>query len=1303
MSSKARRGQENGGSTRKQNGPSSSGGHRKGATTMEDESSDKSSSVHQEGVKPIVIDGRDNIRSVAFLNDGDHIVSTREIGKIRRWRVGDGVEVGTPMDVGSAVFSIAASRDGKWLVSGTDDGQVTVWNAESHEKVTEFKAHKNFVRAVDVSLDGTRIATGSNDQTVYIWSLATGKRLLGPLEHDYWVVAAKFSPDAGSLIATATWARSVRVYHSYDERLLLDVPIKVNSALNNSIAWAGDAKRLFALSSDGNIHCLDVSTGTTLSRWPIHSRSNVDCIALANNGMFIASSAGSSVSFWNTSTREQIGSVIEFTHDVWSMAISANYDVAISGKKTISLRSLCDILPSPYFVDISRRQGIRRTNIEKSNFEETRQQDLPIELAEPHRNTDRNKDDLSQSSGLLGDNIARPEEAAWELCNEPANPPYIANQRKDGLNTTVRPSSFAELRVKEGGSRQFEQAIQELHDQLTTSQRRASQKEDSLIETINALHARDESSNNKIAHLEHTNQELRAQLAECQQKADRFIRIIHAHEQKHNCESLYAQGRIYDAAESLMEVENTVSGDVRANKFITDWLAEFTDRCVVTLERAGDEASNTDKREEAVAAYTTALSLGPSNPNSILIKWARMMLIRGSAHGALSATTKFKVPRFVIYRNICEILEEDGLLTEAVECFRQMQNDLPDGTDMQDGRAQWELEFRRRCVEKLEKLGDAMRDSKNHVDAIRYYSNALSLEPTNVNVILLKRSAEVIELDPSSHTGYEGKHAALHGMGRHAEALEAFWTMLSNFDQSSDPQIRELRHQYIDATAMIQKVVEETIRHMPRVLIDTVTGRLYDKTQQATAFEELPIYDELRSSMTTGLDYSRIRREVKQYYRYVMFSHRWERGEPLFQKIQKISIYDLKLSPPNIKLQKFCELIRSLGFQWVWSDTCCIDKKDNVVLQESLVAMFTWYRGSSLTIVYLRGVWSHSQQPGDLWKSIWNTRAWTYQEYVAAETVQFYTEDWKLYLDLDVFNHKESPAIISEMEQASGVSAQELAVLLPGLERVREKLFLASMRQTTLVEDIAYSLLGIFNVAIPVIYGEGNRAVGRLLEHILTGSGDVTVLAWTGRMGGYNSCLPVDLTVYNKLVPPHVPLLIETADMDNMVAAVRSSLADLSLAVTLYDHLNKLPSPSVAASRLRLAGIIFPVTELVHISESNIDSDTFVYRATTAAFGDVEIKTTDDLSGMEDLLFIHPWISPLLDQDFSRRTAALDDTTRALRLVARLRQPFGALLLRPLSRVQYRRVATDCLIMVRVCEETSLNELIDGIGTIDIQ
>jgi hypothetical protein len=289
------------------------------------------------------------------------------------------------------------------------------------------------------------------------------------------------------------------------------------------------------------------------------------------------------------------------------------------------------------------------------------------------------------------------------------------------------------------------------------------------------------------------------------------------------------------------------------------------------------------------------------------------------------------------------------------------------------------------------------------------------------------------------------------------------------------------------------------------------------------------------------------------------------------------------------------------------------------------------------------------------------------------------------------------------MEQAMKFARQELSTLQPGLDRVREKLYLASMRQTTREEDIAYSLFGIFNVAIPVIYGEGSHAVGRLLEYILTRSDSVTLLAWTGSSGSNHSYLPADLTVYNQIVPLHVPQPVKTAEMDGMVTAFRSSLPDFSLTVTLYERLYDLPPLSLVAGRLRLPGIVFPLAELVPLSESDPKSELAIYRATTPMLGNVEIRTTDNLFGMEGLLLIHPWISPLLDQDFSCGAARFDLDTRTLRLVVRLRLPFGALLLAPLARVQYRRVATDSLIMVQVREGTPLTELMDGIRTVDIQ
>ena len=565
-----------------------------------------------------------------------------------------------------------------------------------------------------------------------------------------------------------------------------------------------------------------------------------------------------------------------------------------------------------------------------------------------------------------------------------------------------------------------------------------------------------------------------------------------------------------------------------------------------------------------------------------------------------------------------------------------------------------------------------------------------------------------------------------------------------------------------NARTRIRTVVQQIIRHLPLVLINTTTGRLHNRAEQSSAFESLPIFEELVSSMTTRIDYVRIKREARQYFRYVMLSHKWEDNEPLFHQVLQIAVYDLDPSSTHDKLQTFCRIVRDAGFNWAWSDTCCINKPDHFVLQEALVAMFKWYQGSALTIVFLRGVRSPSRR-GALVKSIWNTRAWTLQEYIAANVVHFYTEDWTPYLELELPNHKESPEVISEMEQATGVSAQQLMALRPGLAGVREKLCLASTRKTTLVEDAAYSLLGIFSVSgIPAIYGEGDGSLGRLLAHVLTVSGDVSILAWTGESGSYNSCLPAHITVFNQLAITHLPPPIEDAEMERIIAASHSSSFDLDTALMLYDRLNELPVPSFAASRMKLPCITF---KLPSFSSRTRYGRVYLYRADTLAFGMVEIKTKQDLTRMGSLYLVHPWLDVFLEHEDMQgevfveddgtpppspytdgegiyddeeiyddamsdemvdeidddsntgseppslpdpvRTA-MDKETRARRLVARLRQPFGALLLtlavtgRRAAARDYKRVAADSMITVQFQENVSLAELLDNIRILDV-
>lgn len=167
--------------------------------------------------------------------------------------------------------------------------------------------------------------------------------------------------------------------------------------------------------------------------------------------------------------------------------------------------------------------------------------------------------------------------------------------------------------------------------------------------------------------------------------------------------------------------------------------------------------------------------------------------------------------------------------------------------------------------------------------------------------------------------------------------------------------------------------------------------------------------------------------------------------------------------------------------------------------------MYQRYEASATTFIHLADVTSPSIL-GQLTGNIWMTRAWTAQELLAAKSIRFYTRDWKPYLSDTRSNHKESPEIMQELAGAIGINRETLVAFHPNALSVREKLRLASTRHATVEEDVAYALIGIFQSDIILHYGEGNAALGRLLEEIVARSGEVTVRAWSGTSSSYNSC-----------------------------------------------------------------------------------------------------------------------------------------------------------------------------------------------------
>lgn len=249
------------------------------------------------------------------------------------------------MNTGSSVYAVVASMNGRWIVSGDLRYKVVVWNAVTHKKAIEISDHTDYVYAVDVSVDSTRIASGSRDFTVRVFDLVSGKRLIPPLQHENSVVGVKFSPD-GSRVATATYQyASIGIYDAHSGRKLFGIPIRVTSAPVTPLAWSSNGQQLFVATS-GRITSFDISTSSR-SEWSV--RMSDENASIVTHGRFIAYSAGSSVSFWDYTSWQRIGSMI--THATQVICISISHDgryLACGRDNGITVHNLADLLPDAY-------------------------------------------------------------------------------------------------------------------------------------------------------------------------------------------------------------------------------------------------------------------------------------------------------------------------------------------------------------------------------------------------------------------------------------------------------------------------------------------------------------------------------------------------------------------------------------------------------------------------------------------------------------------------------------------------------------------------------------------------------------------------------------------------------------------------------------------------------------------------------------------------------------------------------------------------------------------------------------------
>ncbi|KAM5534111.1 hypothetical protein V8D89_012292 [Ganoderma adspersum] len=206
------------------------------------------------------------------------------------------------------------------------------------------------------------------------------------------------------------------------------------------------------------------------------------------------------------------------------------------------------------------------------------------------------------------------------------------------------------------------------------------------------------------------------------------------------------------------------------------------------------------------------------------------------------------------------------------------------------------------------------------------------------------------------------------------------------------------------------------------------------------------------------------------------------------------------LDDPRVtpKIREACRIARTDNYDYIWVNTCCINDDSTLEFTEAIHATFRRFSKASICYVYLADVSDSADdsptRPSEspFHYSRWFNRGWTLQELIAPKHLVFVSRSW-----LRLGTKEDLAGVISDI---TGIDEDILTHRKPHTDvSVAKRMYWASRRRTTRVEDEAYSLMGLFGVAMQPMYGEGHQAFFRLQQEILMRTQDQSLFAWGTR------------------------------------------------------------------------------------------------------------------------------------------------------------------------------------------------------------
>lgn len=258
--------------------------------------------------------------------------------------------------------------------------------------------------------------------------------------------------------------------------------------------------------------------------------------------------------------------------------------------------------------------------------------------------------------------------------------------------------------------------------------------------------------------------------------------------------------------------------------------------------------------------------------------------------------------------------------------------------------------------------------------------------------------------------------------------------------------------------------------------------------------------------------------------KYAILSHTWGGEEVLFEELH---LESSRRKKGYRKIDYTCLQAQKDDLDYAWIDTCkptsslssfspltelgCIDKRSSAELSENINSMYRYYANSKVCYVYLEDFNTPTSSADDkspghapldalmeeaLRPCRWFTRGWTLQELIAPSLVLFYDIQWTC-----IGSKYALHTVLASITRVDESILRDPKLL--NRANVAKKMSFAANRKTTREEDRAYSLLGIFDVNMPLLYGEGPKAFARLQQEIIQGpaGSDHSILVWAPAAG----------------------------------------------------------------------------------------------------------------------------------------------------------------------------------------------------------